>query len=335
MLPAAASVANLCRGGARRAPERAAIEWDGGEISFAALDRRTESLARHFQDSVEPGRRVGLYCANRVEWIEAYVAAHKAGIPVVPINHRYRSREVEHIVGRGRPRARRTRRHGLRRRSRPGCARLRRDARRRRRLRPCGRWLGRACRAARDGGGRARVHVRHDRASEGGRLHARHAGDLGVRAADGGRVRPLRPLPALHTARASRGAAPAPVRALHGCDDPSPHRVQPRRSRLGDPRPRRHGSRRRPDGPEGHPRAEARRRARADARRPSRLPLGGERRLPPARGGQLLVPECALQLRVREHRGGTRDVPRSRGSARAHALVRPRAAGGRDSPRGR
>src|SRR5688500_3168969 len=98
MLPAAASVANLCRGGARRAPERAAIEWDGGEISFAALDRRTESLARHFQDSVELGRRVGLYCANRVEWIEAYVAAHKAGIPVVPINHRYRSREVEHIV---------------------------------------------------------------------------------------------------------------------------------------------------------------------------------------------------------------------------------------------
>ncbi len=52
-------------------------------------------------------------------------------------------------------------------------------------------------------------------------------------------------------------------------------------------------------------------------------------------GGRLLVPERALQLRVREHRGGTRDVPRSRGSARAHALVRPRAAGGRDSPRGR
>ena len=91
MLPAAASVANLCRGGARRAPERTAIEWDGGEIAFATLDRRTESLARHFQDVVEPGRRVGLYCANRVEWIEAYVAAHKAGIPVVPINHRYRA----------------------------------------------------------------------------------------------------------------------------------------------------------------------------------------------------------------------------------------------------
>jgi len=94
-----ASVANLCRGGARRASERNAIEWDGGEVTFEALDRRTEALARHFQETVEPGRRVGIYCENRVEWVEAYVAAHKAGIPVVPINHRYRRREVEHILG--------------------------------------------------------------------------------------------------------------------------------------------------------------------------------------------------------------------------------------------
>ncbi|MDQ3121449.1 MAG: AMP-binding protein, partial [Actinomycetota bacterium] len=77
-----ASVANLCRGGARRASERNAIEWDGGEVTFEALDRRTEALARHFQETVEPGRRVGIYCENRVEWVEAYVAAHKAGIPV-------------------------------------------------------------------------------------------------------------------------------------------------------------------------------------------------------------------------------------------------------------
>ena len=94
-----ASVASLCRGGARRAPERNAIEWDEGELTYRALDRRTEALAHHFQRTVEPGRRVGIYCANRPEWVEAYVAAHKAGIPVVPINHRYRRREVGHILG--------------------------------------------------------------------------------------------------------------------------------------------------------------------------------------------------------------------------------------------
>ena len=67
--------------------------------TFAELDRRTEALAHHFQAAVAPGRRVGIYCGNRVEWVETYVAAHKAGIPVVPINHRYRRREVEHILG--------------------------------------------------------------------------------------------------------------------------------------------------------------------------------------------------------------------------------------------
>ncbi len=95
----AASIAALCRGGARRAPERNAIEWDGGSLTFAALDRRTDALARHFQQRLEARLpRIGIYCANRVEWIEAYVAAHKAGIPVVPINHRYRGRELGHIL---------------------------------------------------------------------------------------------------------------------------------------------------------------------------------------------------------------------------------------------
>ncbi len=92
------TVAQLCRGGARRAPERVAVESETGSVTFANLDRRSESLARHLQATVEPGKRVGIYCANRIEWVEAYIAAHKAGIPAVPINHRYRRRELEHIL---------------------------------------------------------------------------------------------------------------------------------------------------------------------------------------------------------------------------------------------
>ena len=94
----AATVARLCRGGARRAPERIAVESETGNVTFAEFDRRSESLARHLQDAVEPGKRIGIYSANRVEWVETYVAAHKAGIPAVPINHRYRRRELEHIL---------------------------------------------------------------------------------------------------------------------------------------------------------------------------------------------------------------------------------------------
>ena len=96
---ASVSIATLCRGGARRAPERTAVEWDDGRVSFAELDRRTDALARHLQQRIsDPAARVGVFCENRLEWIEAYVAAHKAGIPVVPINHRYRSRELGHIL---------------------------------------------------------------------------------------------------------------------------------------------------------------------------------------------------------------------------------------------
>ena len=94
----AATVARLCRGGARRAPERVAIETESAEVTFAALDRRSESLAHHLLAVVEPGKRVGIYCPNRIEWVETYIAAHKAGIPAVPINHRYRKRELEHIL---------------------------------------------------------------------------------------------------------------------------------------------------------------------------------------------------------------------------------------------
>lgn len=94
----AATVAQLCRGGARRAPERNAIESQARTVTFAELDRRTEALARAFQQLVDDDQRVGIYCSNRVEWVEAYVAAHKAGISAVPINHRYRSRELEHIL---------------------------------------------------------------------------------------------------------------------------------------------------------------------------------------------------------------------------------------------
>ncbi len=93
-----ATVSQLCRGGARRAPDRIAIQTAEQGITFAELDRRTESLARFLVEHVGTGERVGIYCSNRIEWVESYIAAHKAGIPAVPINHRYRHRELEHIL---------------------------------------------------------------------------------------------------------------------------------------------------------------------------------------------------------------------------------------------
>ncbi len=93
-----ATVAQLLRGGARRAPERVALRTGERAITFAELDRRTESLAHFLQAHVAAGTRLGIFCSNRIEWVESYIAAHKAGISAVPINHRYRQRELGHIL---------------------------------------------------------------------------------------------------------------------------------------------------------------------------------------------------------------------------------------------
>lgn len=92
------TLAMYCRGSARRFPERNVLEWHGGSRTWAEFDHRTDSLAQAFLEATPSGERIGIYCSNRVEWIESYVGAHKAGIAVVPINRRYRRREVDHVV---------------------------------------------------------------------------------------------------------------------------------------------------------------------------------------------------------------------------------------------
>jgi acyl-CoA synthetase (AMP-forming)/AMP-acid ligase II len=66
--------------------------------TFGELDQRTDALAAHLQERVAPGSRVGIHMKNRIEWAEGLVAAHKAGVPAVPITHRYKHRELSHIV---------------------------------------------------------------------------------------------------------------------------------------------------------------------------------------------------------------------------------------------
>jgi malonyl-CoA/methylmalonyl-CoA synthetase len=48
---------------------------------------------------VRQGDRVGLYAANSIEWILAYLAGLRLGAVMVPFNPAYRTAEVEHILG--------------------------------------------------------------------------------------------------------------------------------------------------------------------------------------------------------------------------------------------
>jgi acyl-CoA synthetase (AMP-forming)/AMP-acid ligase II len=87
---------------AREQPEAAAIveRVDGRrEVSFAAFDRRTTRLANALDDrGLTQGDTVAIYLRNRIETLETFVGAAKAGVVPVPINHRFKTREIGYVL---------------------------------------------------------------------------------------------------------------------------------------------------------------------------------------------------------------------------------------------
>ena len=87
---------------AERFPDRAAVDViDGDAMTFAAWDARSNALARTLVDrGVGPGDRVMLLLPPELadRFAVAYIAAHKAGAVVVPVNPRYAPRELDHIA---------------------------------------------------------------------------------------------------------------------------------------------------------------------------------------------------------------------------------------------
>lgn len=95
---AAASFGELVTLAARRTPQRIAIkERDGRALSYADLDARTNRLANALLGAgLERGDRVCAWMEDRLEYIELYVAAAKAGLVMVPINARFQAGEATH-----------------------------------------------------------------------------------------------------------------------------------------------------------------------------------------------------------------------------------------------
>ena len=70
-------------------------------LSFADLDDQARRVARGLADlGVGPGDRVGLWLPNAPAWLVLYFACARLGAVAVAVNTRYRSAEVEDIVGR-------------------------------------------------------------------------------------------------------------------------------------------------------------------------------------------------------------------------------------------
>ncbi|HKW03471.1 MAG TPA: AMP-binding protein [Vicinamibacterales bacterium] len=84
----------------------AALEFGDASYTFGDLDRRSGLVAQFLlAKGFRAGDRLGVYLANRVEFIDLFLACVKTGIIFLPINILYREREVSHIASDAEPRA--------------------------------------------------------------------------------------------------------------------------------------------------------------------------------------------------------------------------------------
>jgi malonyl-CoA/methylmalonyl-CoA synthetase len=81
-----------------------ALEWAGSEYTFGELDGRSNRVANALKArGLVQGDRLCVYLANRIEFLDLYLAAVKLGLIFVPINILYREREISHILSDAEP----------------------------------------------------------------------------------------------------------------------------------------------------------------------------------------------------------------------------------------
>jgi fatty-acyl-CoA synthase len=84
---------------AARFPRKAAIQYYGSALSYAALLDACERLAGWLQaQGVQRGDRVMLYLQNSPQWVIGYYAILRADAVVVPVNPMNRRDELKHYV---------------------------------------------------------------------------------------------------------------------------------------------------------------------------------------------------------------------------------------------
>ena len=80
------------------------LEWDGAVYTFGEIDARSNRLAHALKArGFRQGERLCVYLANRIEFIDLYLAAIKLGVIFVPVNILYREREMSHILADAEP----------------------------------------------------------------------------------------------------------------------------------------------------------------------------------------------------------------------------------------
>jgi len=91
--------------------EKPAVEFKDSRglaqsLTFGQIESRSNQWARLFAArGLRPGDRLAFYLANRIEIVDLWLGALKAGVVVVPINVLYREREIRHILADAKPAA--------------------------------------------------------------------------------------------------------------------------------------------------------------------------------------------------------------------------------------
>ena len=87
---------------ARLTPGKTALVWvpDGSRFTYGDLDERAGRMAEAWLGPCRfmPGDRVGLLAHNRVEYIDAFFAAARSGVILVPLGTKLTPREIEFIA---------------------------------------------------------------------------------------------------------------------------------------------------------------------------------------------------------------------------------------------
>ncbi|MDI6754505.1 MAG: long-chain fatty acid--CoA ligase [Thermodesulfobacteriota bacterium] len=91
---------------AKRLPGHLAIRFGAEQVTFDALNRRVDALARGLgKAGLRPGEVCVLMMPNSVNWVVAYYALAKLGAVVLPVNFLFRTGELGHIFRDSRARA--------------------------------------------------------------------------------------------------------------------------------------------------------------------------------------------------------------------------------------
>ncbi|MEU8569744.1 AMP-binding protein [Streptomyces pathocidini] len=94
-----ATVLHAFRDAARRAPDRTAIAYFDGRLSYREADELSDALAGHLAErGFAHGDRLAVVLQNVPQFVLALLGAWKAGGTVVPVNPMYKDREVAHVL---------------------------------------------------------------------------------------------------------------------------------------------------------------------------------------------------------------------------------------------